>query len=379
MKTTALLLNSFHKLIITATCFLMLLVAQVSAQTDTCKVPWIPPQFSVTETHWDVPTSFWQNGGHVPANTIDEDTTNYARAHIKASGSATLRISDLDSVYSPQFVGFYIKSRAFRDADFSGVTIRTYLDGVLMEERHDDELWVEYIPQYVNDPICIGFFASTSWNEIEVMFDRGPRVHYDVFYAVLMGQCAPPQGELPPALPVTWISFEAQKKGEASDLKWATAQEFNNAGYQVERSTDGRLFQTLGNVAPSITPRDINTYSYTDLNPFRGMNYYRIKQIDTDGKINYSTVKSISFNSVPLSVRTWPNPVTDQLNIEMPGVSAFGDIQLVNSSGVVVMKQNVSDGMQHTSMDISYIDAGIYSLIITSGEERQVQRIVVIK
>jgi len=48
-----------------------------------------------------------------------------------------------------------------------------------------------------------------------------------------------------PSLPITWLSFEVQKKGEASNLKWITAQEFNQAGFHVERSADGRLFETI--------------------------------------------------------------------------------------------------------------------------------------
>src|SRR6187399_1000345 len=52
-----------------------------------CLMPWIPPLYSVSEIHWDAPNSFWQNGGHVPENLVNEDTTDYARAHIMLTGS----------------------------------------------------------------------------------------------------------------------------------------------------------------------------------------------------------------------------------------------------------------------------------------------------
>lgn len=384
METTTLLPKIKH--LFTIMCFIISVPMWAQEMCiDTCFEPWIPPTYDVTEAHWDVPTSFWQNGGHIPENTVDEDTTNYARAHIKASGSATLRITDEDTVYAAgQFVGYLVKSRAFRDTVFDGVTISTYLNGVLQESKTGDELCIEYVPFYVNDPIHLGFVTTLPWNEIEIHLDRengGPRVHYDVFYAVIEGECLPENNELPPGgLPVTWVSFEVQKKGEASDLRWATAQEFNNAGYKVERSTDGRLFQTIGSVDASVTPREINTYTFSDPSPARGVNYYRIKQVDLDGKVNYSAVRSLSFTTGGFYVRTWPNPVTESLYVELPtGATVAGEMQLVSSSGMVVMTQTFGNADQQANLDVSRIDGGIYSLVITSGDNRIVEKIVVLK
>lgn len=350
---------------------------QISAQ-DTCKVPWVPPLFDVTETHWDEPQSFWQNGGHIPENVIDADTTNYARAHIKATGSATLRVSDLDTTYSPGLlVGYYVKSRAFRDTIFDGVTITTYRDGVMQESYSGDHLWVEYIPFYVNDPICIGFTTTLPWNEIEIRFDTaGGRVHYDVFYAFLQGLC---NEELPP-LPITWLSFEVQKKGEASDLKWVTAQEFNNAGFHVERSADGRLFETIGAVDAADASRNINEYYFRDVNPLYGMNYYRIRQMDVDGRANYSSIQSLSFSHDGELIRVWPNPATSDLSILIPdGFISTGEIKLVNAAGVVVLNQTIDETVRQASLNLGAIQPGIYSVIIESPAVNQISKIMILK
>jgi len=350
------------------------------AQLDTCKVPWIPPTYSVSETHWDVPSSFWQNGGHIPENTVNEDTTDYARAHIKATGSATLRISDdtEGAIYAEgQFVGYVVKCRAFRDTIFDGVTITTYLDGTFQESYTGDQLWVEYIPQYVNDPICLGFWTTLPWNEIEITFDTlGGRVHYDVFYAVIQGPC---NEELPPGLPLTWLSFEVQKKGEASNLKWITAQEFNNAGFQVERSSDGRLFEKIGTVDATSVPRDINEYSFVDEAPLGGLNYYRIMQIDVDGKTHYSNVQTLNFG-VEGEVTFWPNPAAGNLFITMPEeLRAGGEIRLVNYAGVVVLSKTYEKADQESSLDISLLEPGLYSLIIESPYSRHINKLVIVK
>ena len=367
-------------LVIKAIAFIMALMAivELSGQDTICKVPWIPPTYDVTEEHWDVPQSFWQNGGHIPENVVNEDTTDYARAHIKATGSATLRVTDEDTVYSAGFfVGFLVKSRAFRDTIFDGVTITTYLDGVMQESYSGDHLWVEYVPFYVNDPICIGFFTTLPWNEIEIHFDTaGGKVHYDVFYAVINGPC---NEELPP-LPVTWLSFEVQKKGEASNLKWVTAQEFNNAGFYVERSADGRLFETIGTVDAQVGPRNFNEYIFLDESPLRGMNYYRIKQMDVDGKFDYSDVRSLSFTDAGVVLNLWPNPATESIHIEMPdGITASGEIKLINSAGVLVMSKTFEKEDLENSLDLRNVSPGLYSLIIESPESRYISKIVVLK
>src|SRR5688572_22646812 len=163
MKTTPLLTNLYSMKIKLLGFILGIIISlQLNAQTGfPCIQPWIPPGFDVAEIHSDIPTSFWQNGGHIPANVVDEDTTNYARAHIKATGSATLKVYDVnDSVYSAGiFVGFCVKSRAFRDSIFSGVTITAYLNGTMTESYNGVHLMVDTIPFYVNQKVCMGFIT----------------------------------------------------------------------------------------------------------------------------------------------------------------------------------------------------------------------------
>ena len=344
----------------------------------TCKMPWIPPMFSVDEMHSEVPQSFWQNGGHIPANVVDEDTTNYARAHIKATGSATLKVSDTDSanIYpAGEFVGFYVKSRAFRDGNFDGVTITTYLNGVMMESYSGVHLMIDSVPQYVNDPIHIGFITTREWNEIEITFDtEGGKVHYDVFYAVI-GICN--LEELPPGLPVSWLSFEVERKGEVANLTWITSQELNNEMFNIERAADGRHFVAVGNVSASIDPRSINQYTFTDRHPLRGLNYYRIQQVDRDGKAQYSEMRTISFNTEGV-LTSWPNPAVESLFIQLPDETS-GQIRMINSTGMVVLTKTYEVAERESNLDISNLDPGLYSLIIETPYNLYQKQIVVIK
>ena len=168
-------------------------------------------------------------------------------------------------------------------------------------------------------------------------------------------------------LPVSWLSFEVQKKGEASALKWTTAQEINNAGYYVERSADGRHFESIGYVGANSQDSDIKAYSFIDSKPLAGLNYYRIRQIDHDGRMGYSPVRTLSFSGDGLALRLWPNPVSESLFIEMPFVDdAGGEIKLVSAAGVVVWSQTYDSFDPQTQINTNSVAPGIYSVIIES-------------
>lgn len=94
-------------------------------------------------------------------------------------------------------------------------------------------------------------------------------------------------------LPVTLVSFTAQRQGETGLLAWATASELNNAYFEVERSFDGTTFRALGRVAGTGTTAQAHTYQFTDAGLARYASqavYYRLRQVDVDGTSTYSPV-----------------------------------------------------------------------------------------
>jgi hypothetical protein len=113
-------------------------------------------------------------------------------------------------------------------------------------------------------------------------------------------------------LPVTLVSFTAQRQGPDGLLSWATASELRNAYFQVESSGDGRSFQRLGQIAGAGTSSQTHTYQFTDANLERyavAQVYYRLRQVDLDGTATYSPVRTVQ---VPLAagllVQAYPNP-----------------------------------------------------------------------
>ena len=99
------------------------------------------------------------------------------------------------------------------------------------------------------------------------------------------------------ALPVNWVSFTAQKTGASSALlKWSTANEFNNRQFEIERSSDGTTFTRIGTVPSGINKGQVQEYSFADNRVPKGVNYFRIRQVDNDGKFTYSKQVKLVFD-----------------------------------------------------------------------------------
>lgn len=101
-----------------------------------------------------------------------------------------------------------------------------------------------------------------------------------------------PYGET--ALPVTWLSFEViLLDNQRPKLTWSTAQEINNEWFHIEKSTDGENWSVIGQLAGKGTYKGVSRYSFEDL-PLSKSAYYRIRQIDYDGKWEHSEIRLIA-------------------------------------------------------------------------------------
>jgi hypothetical protein len=135
-------------------------------------------------------------------------------------------------------------------------------------------------------------------------------------------------------LPVQLVNFTAQLAGpQTVHLAWATASEVNSAYFQIERSTDGMSFVTLGKVAAAGTAASTRSYLFQDTNPPAGTLYYRLRQVDLDGTFSYSPVRTVILRATGLSL--YPNPAHGSTTLT--GAEAGTVIQLFNSVGRLVL------------------------------------------
>lgn len=175
-------------------------------------------------------------------------------------------------------------------------------------------------------------------------------------------------------LPVNWVSFTALRVQADAKLDWQTARERLCSHYGVERSSDGINFREIGNEVCRNSQAQ-QTYRYLDLSPGKGTFYYRLRQVDTDGKFEYSPVRKVSFGEES-GLRVYPNPAKGQLQIA--NISTHADIRLYDVSGRMVMQ--LRSGQPFTTLQIGHLPSGIYELLITASDgERTVRKVQIIQ
>jgi len=132
-------------------------------------------------------------------------------------------------------------------------------------------------------------------------------------------------------LPVKFESFTVESGASGALLKWSTSFEFNNAKYIVEKSADGRSYQTVGEVAGAANSVELNKYTFTDASFRTGdVAFYRLKQVDFDGTSTFSKVVYInSSREKSQTLRIAPNPFVNE------------DIQLIGIGSSELNKKNI--------------------------------------
>jgi hypothetical protein len=177
-------------------------------------------------------------------------------------------------------------------------------------------------------------------------------------------------------LPVTLASFSAAPQGTNVVVRWATASEQHNAGFEVQRSATGSEFTTLAYVAGSGTTQTANAYHYLDAAPLRTTSYYRLKQVDTDGTIAYSPVVAVAAvtasgaQATAASLSLYPSPVADRATVEWTSTAATaGCWSLTTATGQVVHKEalRAEAGLNTLAVDLLPYPSGSYVLTVEAA------------
>jgi hypothetical protein len=179
------------------------------------------------------------------------------------------------------------------------------------------------------------------------------------------------------ALPVKWLSFDANKKGETSVLDWRTGEEFNNKGFDVLRSRDGQNFEKIGWMDAKAHPEALNNYQFIDQHPFGGVNYYRLEQIDFDGKTDLSPIRTVVFNDHLFSVVVTPNPAKQFFYLDIQSAEDLSHVKLIDITGRVVLEDEVRSNGGQVPVNVDLLSTGTYTLVVTSGIDEYIERVVI--
>lgn len=178
-------------------------------------------------------------------------------------------------------------------------------------------------------------------------------------------------------LPVVLTSFIAEMIDNSSiSIIWQTATELNNSKFIIETSTQGEVFQRIGEIAGAGTTTEPQNYTFTHHTPSAGVNYYRLKQVDVDGTFEYSKVIAIN---APGSndLFAFPNPTRDKITLQYDQSKGTGNIQLLDALG---RRINANIGGYAGNYDIKLpegLPKGTYWLRVERGGK--VQTVPVVK
>ena len=179
-------------------------------------------------------------------------------------------------------------------------------------------------------------------------------------------------------LPVTIISFTAKLAGTKTDLQWTTEQEENSSYFEIQRSFGSGAFTKILQVPALGNSTTPHTYRAIDNSPETGIDYYRLKEVDKDGKYIYSSIVSVTF-SAENSLQVYPNPVTDKffVNINVAAQQKI-NLRLYDITGKLVSTKQIllNAGSNLQPWDISSLASGVYLL---KSDELERQPIQIIK
>ncbi|HLO81531.1 MAG TPA: T9SS type A sorting domain-containing protein [Chitinophagaceae bacterium] len=174
-------------------------------------------------------------------------------------------------------------------------------------------------------------------------------------------------------LPVQFLSFDAVLKGDKVLVSWTTAQERNASHFEVQKSTDGQNFKTIGTVAAKGNSSRKVDYSFTDNSVEAGVSYYRLRQVDLDAKAIFTRVVPIRNEGRGKAFFVWPNPVIDVVNITINQTRPESlNIRVVDMSGRTMRTNKVSTvrGLNQVTLNLNGLQRGMY-IIQVMGEETQ--------
>lgn len=185
----------------------------------------------------------------------------------------------------------------------------------------------------------------------------------------------------PAALPVSLKSFQVNNQVNSNKINWTTSSEVNNKGFEVQRAIgNANDFKTIGFVGTRA--KDGNSqieisYSFEDADVKAGQtHYYRLNQIDFDGKSTLSPVRSVKPGSIESNLNVYPNPSQGSVTVNTGSTSGKLNIYVLDNTGRTVNQyMNVST----SNTRISNLKKGLYTLKIVNTEtgEQSAQRVVV--
>jgi hypothetical protein len=178
-------------------------------------------------------------------------------------------------------------------------------------------------------------------------------------------------------MPVTLLQFSGNTASGNTFLTWKTSDELNAKEYQVQRSTTGVQFSTIGVVKAKGTSSTETAYQYTDYATGSGTHFYRLKMVDQDGSFKYSNVLQFT-TEAPSDVIVLGNPFTNSIRLALPKHNGAISLRLLDVNGKTLISRTLA-GSQTTTIDLPVeraLGQGLYILEVVVDGKRSVYKLV---
>lgn len=169
-------------------------------------------------------------------------------------------------------------------------------------------------------------------------------------------------------LSVEYLDFSGEQFEGRNRIFWSTASETDNAYFIVERSSNGRDFENIAVINGSGTSNHIIHYEAFDNNPIYGTNYYRLRQVDKNGKVSLSRMIAINTKAEIVVINSYPNPTEDIFNLEVSlKDNANYVVEILDMSGrlIVTHKYALNKGNQLIEIPVDELSSGFYYVSFT--------------
>lgn len=186
-------------------------------------------------------------------------------------------------------------------------------------------------------------------------------------------------------LPVELTSFSAAIGNNIVTLNWQTATELNNNGFEVQRKIEASEFATIGFVQGNGTTTNPNNYTFTDENISNGNYFYRLKQIDFNGRYEYSNVIEVEVRSLDSYAieQNYPNPFNPTTTIGyVLKEKSIAKLILLNAIGeeiYVLVNEELDKGFHKFDLNASSLPSGVYFYQLIAGNFVQTRKMILLK
>lgn len=174
-------------------------------------------------------------------------------------------------------------------------------------------------------------------------------------------------------LPVTFTNITAKKAGTGVQVFWNVAGEKDVLRYEIERSFNGRDFTKIGEVGSTGS----SGYMFADNQPVNGVSFYRVRNVDLDGKFTYTSIARLNLSKT-IMLKAFPQPAQNTLTVEHGSVNGKGLLTLNTADGRTVYQTDIRSDVNQTVINLSSYKPGMYIVRFDNGSG-EVETVKVVK